>query len=249
MTDAVLPLEGLRVVDLTEDVGELCGRLLSDLGAEVVRVEPPGGSPTRSRPPLAPDGTGLWWQYRNAGKRGIVLDLATGDGAARLRELVAGADVLLDSARTGERPTGLDGAALAASNPRLVAASLTWFGLDGPYASYAATDDVVVAMSGWLSSSGRSTDLPLLVPGSLASDAAGTMGVFAVLAALWQRRVTGRGQLLDLSAHEATIQIDTWAVPNASAIVERRDGRRDGSAARRTRSTRRSRRATGSSAS
>ncbi len=80
MTDAVLPLEGLRVVDLTEDVGELCGRLLSDLGAEVVRVEPPGGSPTRSRPPLAPDGTGLWWQYRNAGKRGVVLDLATGDG-------------------------------------------------------------------------------------------------------------------------------------------------------------------------
>ncbi len=221
-----LPLAGLRVVDLTVEVGELAGRLLADLGADVVRVEPSGGSPSRALPPLAPatpetpGGTGLWWLYRNSNKRGLTLDLGSDGDRARLHDLLAAADVLLDSAPAGARDAvDLGAAALAARYPRLVVCSLTWFGLTGPYANYTATDDVVVGMSGWLASSGLSTRDPLLVPGSLPSDAVSVMGVLASLAALWQRRVTGRGQLLDLSAFEATIQVDTWSIVNTSAIA------------------------------
>ena len=213
-------LAGLRVVDLTVEIGELAGRLLADLGAEVVRVEPPGGSPSRKLPPCAPDGTGLWWLYRNSNKHGAVLDLDAVGDRARLHELLAGADVLLDSASPGTRDAqGLGAAALSARYPRLVVASLTWFGLTGPYADYVATDDVVLAMCGWLAAAGLSTRDPLLVPGSLPSDAVGVMGALATLAALWQRRTTGRGQLLDLSAFEAAIQVDTWSIVNASAIA------------------------------
>src|SRR5438067_9801450 len=219
-------LAGMRVVDLTEEVGELCGRLLADLGADVVRVEPPGGSPSRSLPPRAPDGTGLWWLYRNSNKRGVVIDLD--DDADGLHALLARADVLLDSAPPGVRAAqGLDVSSLAARYPELVVASITWFGLTGPYASYAATDDVVVGMSGWLSSSGVVGKPPLLVPGTIASDGTAVMAAFAVMTALWQRRVTGRGQVLDVSAFEATIQIDTWSFANTSSIVNAgMDGRR-----------------------
>ena len=78
-------LPGLRVVDLTVEIGELAGRLLGDLGADVVRVEPPGGSPSRRLPPFAPDGSGLWWLYRNSNKRGVVVDLdAERDAGRRL---------------------------------------------------------------------------------------------------------------------------------------------------------------------
>ena len=214
------PLAGLRVVDLTVEVGELAGRLLADLGADVVRVEPPGGSPARALPPFAPGGTGLWWLYRNSNKRGLTLDLDVETDRARLHGLLGGADVLLDSAPPGARDAqGLGASALTARYPRLVVCSLTWFGLEGPYASYTATDDVVLAISGWLAAAGLSNRDPLLCPGSIPSDAVGVMGALATLAALWQRRVTDRGQLLDLSAFEAVIQVDTWSVVNASAIA------------------------------
>ena len=75
MTATPLPLVGVRVVDLADDWGPLAGRVLGDLGADVVRVEPPGGAPSRSRPPLAPDGTSLWFAYRNGNKRGVTADL------------------------------------------------------------------------------------------------------------------------------------------------------------------------------
>ena len=213
-------LTGLRVVDLTVEIGELAGRLLGDLGADVVRVEPPGGSPSRRLPPFAPDGSGLWWLYRNSNKRGVVVDLDAERDRAHLEELVAGADVVFESSPSPEREAhGLGGRALAERYPHLVVASMTWFGLTGPYADLVATDDVVLGMCGWLAAAGLSTREPLLVPGSLPSDAVGVMGALAALTALWQRRTTGRGQLLDLSAFEAAIQVDTWSIVNASAIA------------------------------
>jgi crotonobetainyl-CoA:carnitine CoA-transferase CaiB-like acyl-CoA transferase len=206
-----LPFAGISVVDLTCDVGELCGRILAELGAHVVRVEPPGGSTSRSRD------NGIWWAYRNANKHGLVLDLDDADDRARLDVILAGVDVVLES----PEPTSpaLDPAALSARHPHLVVCALTWFGLHGPYSRYVATDDVVVAMSGLLSSSGASSQPPVSMPGSLASDVISVMGAVATALALEQRRSTGRGQVLDVSALEAVAQIDSWAMPNASAIV------------------------------
>ena len=101
------PLEGVRVVDLADERGELCGRLLADLGADVLRVEPPGGGASRRLPPFAPDGTSLYFAYRNTNKRGTVLDLTMPDDVDRLRELLGEADVLVESARPGHLGTCL----------------------------------------------------------------------------------------------------------------------------------------------
>jgi len=191
------PLQGLRVLDRTVEVGELCGRLLADLGAEVAKVEPVGGSPARSMPPRA-----LGWAFRNWNKFGVTDDSA----------LVTGADVVLHSSLDDLEP----------AHPAQVVCSITWFGRTGPYASYQGCDDVVVGMSGWLSQAGVPEKPPLLVPGAVGSDAASMMGLWAVLAALWQRRLTGRGQSLDVSALEAVIQVDTWSIANASAGAARR---------------------------
>src|SRR3954452_7638931 len=127
----VFSLAGIRVVDLTVDRGELCGRLLADLGAEVVKVEPPGGSPARSLAPVH-DGVSLFWGLRNAGKLGVV---AEGD---RLEELLAHSDVAIVSDDPGAR-------ALAARHPHLVVTSITAYGLDGAWAGRVATDGVRAA--------------------------------------------------------------------------------------------------------
>ncbi|MEO5839309.1 MAG: CoA transferase [Acidimicrobiales bacterium] len=213
-----LPFDGITVVDLTCDVGELCGRILAELGARVVKVEPPGGSPARARD------HGIWWVYRNANKHGLVLDLDEPDDRQRLDLILAGADVVLDSTAPGSHRPGLDPTALSLRHPHLVVCALTWFGLSGPYARYVATDDVVVAMSGLLSSSGVSTQPPVSMPGSLASDVVSVMGAVATALALEQRRSSRLGQVLDVSALEAVAQIDSWAMPNASAIVNAGQG-------------------------
>src|SRR5688500_10447819 len=142
-----LPLEGVRVLDRTVEVGELCGRLLADLGADVVKLEPVGGSRARSLPPR-----GLAWAYRNWNKRGVT------DGSP----WDSGADVVLHSS--------LD--TVAPAHPAQVVCSITWFGRTGPYAGWPGSDDVIVGMSGWLSQSGVPEKPPLLLPGSVASDAA-----------------------------------------------------------------------------
>jgi crotonobetainyl-CoA:carnitine CoA-transferase CaiB-like acyl-CoA transferase len=208
------------VIDLADEMGAMCGRMLGDLGADVIRVEPPAGAPSRQLPPFAPDGTSLWFAYRNGNKRGVTADLRTDAGRERLLGLLAGADAFIESGPPGELAAlGLDPVVLARRFPRLVACSITPFGQTGPYAGFAATDDVVVALSGWLATSGIPSKPPLLVPGSLASDAAGIHAVFAVLAALVQRSRTDRGQYLDVSALEAVTQLNTWGIPNTSATV------------------------------
>jgi crotonobetainyl-CoA:carnitine CoA-transferase CaiB-like acyl-CoA transferase len=220
MADTPLPLTGVRVIDLADEWGPLAGRVLGDLGADVVRVEPPGGAASRQRPPFAPDGTSLWFAYRNGNKRGVTADLGTPEGRDRLLALLADADVLLESGKPGELSAlGLDPIELTHRFGRLIIASITPFGQTGPYAHDAATDDTVVALSGWLATSGIPAKPPLLVPGSLASDAASVITVFAVLAALHQRGRTHRGQHLDVSALESVAQLNTWGVPNTSAMV------------------------------
>lgn len=213
------PLDGLRVIDMTGEFGALCGRMLGDFGADVILVEPPEGSPGRSLPPFAPSGDSLWFAYRNSNKRGVVLDPSLGADRERLLGLIATADVVIESAKPGTAPAGLSGADLAARFPHAVVCSITAFGQTGPYSTYEATDDVVFAMSGWLTTSGIPQKPPVLAPGSLASDSASVIGVFAILTALVQKRSTGSGQHLDVSALQALSQLNTWGIPNSSAVL------------------------------
>jgi crotonobetainyl-CoA:carnitine CoA-transferase CaiB-like acyl-CoA transferase len=212
MSPGDLPLAGLRVVETCEEKGELCGRLLADLGADVVKVEPPGGASSRRLPPFAPDGeTSLWFAVRNSNKRSVELDLSRQHQDFGL--LLSGADVWLDS---GDH--GFDTPAAAERFPRLVVTSITDFGLTGPYRDYVATDPVMVAVSGMLFRSGTPDRPPLLTPGTMAYDVASTTAAFATLTALWQREQTGLGQHIDLSVMEALCQTTDWALPNYSVV-------------------------------
>jgi crotonobetainyl-CoA:carnitine CoA-transferase CaiB-like acyl-CoA transferase len=212
------PLAGLRVVDLADEKGELCGRLLADLGADVIRVEPPGGAVSRTLPPFAPGGgPSLYFAVRNAGKRGAVLDLATDAGRARLHALLDGADVLVESSRPGALARlGLGAGALLARHPALVVTSITDFGQDGPYRDYEGTNMVGVAMGGMLHRAGIPAKPPVLIPGQLAYDVAGIAGAFGSLLAFYKRLRTGAGQHVDVSAMDATAGLSDWSLPNYS---------------------------------
>ena len=209
------PLTGLRVVDLTIERGELCGRVLSDLGAEVIRVEPPGGSPSRSLPPLH-GAHSLFFTFRNAGKLGVQLDLSTAADRDRLHLLCAHSDVLIDSAEPGAwAGSGLDAADLAARHPHLVVCSITAYGRTGPYAGRDVPNAVLDATAGMAFKAGVPDREPLLPPGNIADDTASMTAAFAVLCAIWQRDHNGGGgQVIDLSVNEACAQIADWSLSN-----------------------------------
>lgn len=215
------PLAGLRVIDAADGVGEMCGRMLADFGADVIRIEPPQGADSRRIAPLSPDGTtSYYFAYRNYNKRGIALDLKTDQGQNQLFDLLTTADIYIHSAKPADtRNTPLDPNQLAQRFAHLIVTSITAFGQTGPYADFEATPDVIFALSGWLSSSGIPEKPPLLMPGAQPYDFGGVLGCFAVLCALIQRHRTGRGQHLDVSALESLAQCNTWQLTNASATL------------------------------
>ncbi|HXN12860.1 MAG TPA: CoA transferase, partial [Candidatus Acidoferrales bacterium] len=215
-SDSERPLSGIRVIDQADENGELCGRLLADLGAEVIRVESVGGAASRRIPPFHGD-TSLYFAVRNLGKKGVALDMESADGRRRLDDLLDAADVWIESHRASD----LDRREILGRHPGLIITSITGFGLTGPYRDYAATDAVLIAMSGLLFRSGVPGKPPLLPPGAMACDIAGTTAAFATTAALWDRAKTGRGQHLDVSVIEAAAQTSDWALPNFSASKAR----------------------------
>ncbi|GAA4546731.1 CoA transferase [Pseudonocardia xishanensis] len=193
-----LPLHALRVLDLSEGPAESCGRFLADLGAEVLRVEPPGGSPGRS------DAVGF--ALRNANKRGLTLDLADESGRAALLSRVRHVDVLLESFGAAEAASlGLTPAGLLAANPALVVVSVTDFGRTGPWADRVATEDVLAAAGGVLSRSGLPGGTPLLPPAGLVGQTVGVHAAWAALVAYVKRVRTGVGEHVDVSAFEAVV--------------------------------------------
>jgi crotonobetainyl-CoA:carnitine CoA-transferase CaiB-like acyl-CoA transferase len=208
----------MRVVDLADEKGELCGRLLADLGADVIRLEPPEGARSRALPPFTPGGeASLYFAVRNAGKRGAVADLETEAGRARLLALLDGADVLVESTQPGalER-LGLGAKTLLARRPSLVVTSVTDFGQDGPYRDYSGTNMVVVALGGMLHRAGIPAKPPVMIPGQLAYDVAGVAGALGTLLAFHKRLQTGAGQHVDVSAMDATAGLSDWSLPNYS---------------------------------
>ncbi|WP_090604236.1 CaiB/BaiF CoA transferase family protein [Mycobacterium lentiflavum] len=193
-----LPLGALRVLDLTEGAAEWCGRILADLGAEVIRIEPPGGSPGRR------DGVGF--ALRNANKAGAVVDLDDPAGRSALLELAADADILLESFTHAQaQARALTPAAFSRANPALVVVSITDFGRTGPHRERVATEDVLAAAGGVLSRSGLPGGTPLLPPRGVVSLTVGVHAAWAALVAYVKRTRTGEGEHVDVSALEAVV--------------------------------------------
>jgi crotonobetainyl-CoA:carnitine CoA-transferase CaiB-like acyl-CoA transferase len=194
-----LPLEGIRAVEFSHMVmGPACGLVLADLGAEVVKVEPaPKGDPTRG---LVSAGAGFFAAF-NRNKKSVTLDLATPEGIAAAKKLVATADVFLENFRPGALDAkGLGWEALSALNPRLVYCSLKGF-LAGPYEKRTALDEVVQMMSGLAYMTGP-VGKPLRAGASVNDMMGGMFGAIAILAALRDRDRTGRGQYVQSGLFE-----------------------------------------------
>ena len=201
-------LEPYRVLDLCDERGLICGQMLADLGADVIQIEPPAGSSARRLAPFLGDEPDLerslyWWAYaRN--KRSAVLDLETAEGQQRLRELVAGADFLIESDRPGSMARrGLDYEQLARVNPALIYVSITAYGQDGPKAGLAASDLTVLAAGGPLILYGDADRPPVRASVPQAFLHAGAEAAAAALIALHERTRSGRGQHVDVSAQQA----------------------------------------------
>jgi crotonobetainyl-CoA:carnitine CoA-transferase CaiB-like acyl-CoA transferase len=213
------PLAGLRVLDMADERAELCGRYLADMGADVVRLEPPEGSPSRRMPPFA-GGRSAFFEVRNFNKRSAVVDLSAESGRDRLLHLLARADVWIETTKPGRLAAlGMGPVEMSERFPHLIVASVTDFGQTGPYRDYEATDDVLTAIGGEIFRSGVVDKPPLLVPGSFSYDVAGVTAAFAVLTAYWQSVTTGRGQHIDLSIVEAVAQSSDWSLANYSAAA------------------------------
>ncbi len=206
--DMQQPLEGYRVLDLSGPMGVYCGKLMADMGADVIKIEPPGGDPMRTLGPFAhhrshPERS-LHWLHFNTNKRSVTLDIGTREGAELLRRLAGKADVFLETFRPGYLE-GLDLGYLALSqlNPGLVYVSITPFGQTGPYRDYEASDLVGFAMGGYMYVTGWPHTPPTRLWGSQAYHTSSNRAFIATLIALYHRLNTGQGQYVDVSMQEA----------------------------------------------
>jgi crotonobetainyl-CoA:carnitine CoA-transferase CaiB-like acyl-CoA transferase len=211
-------LIGYRVLDLTDERGMIAGRILADLGADVVQVEPPGGSTARSKAPLDPGGASLFFDAFAANKRGITADPEAAEGRNLIRRLAATADILIESAEPGTMAArGLDYADLQKLNPRLVYVSVTPFGRTGPKAHYAESDLTVWAAGGPLDPHRDGTRPPVRISIPQAYLHAGADAAAGALVALQARHRTGEGQHVDVSA-QASLGIATLGRVLAYAV-------------------------------
>jgi len=190
--DGDVILSGYRVLDLTDEKGMLCSRYLSDMGAEVIRIEKPGGS-ARS----------LFFWATNLGKRAITLNIELKPGQQVFKRLVETADVLVESYLPGYlEALGLGYPELSQINPRLVMASITAFGQDGPYRDYKSCDIVASALGGQMYVCGEADSPPLKPFGNQSYYLASSFAAIGILLALWRRHTSGGGQHIDISLQE-----------------------------------------------
>ncbi len=199
-------LAGIRVLDLSQIVsGPLAACVLADQGAEVIKVETPGGDPVRGFGPAKGDLSATFIAV-NRGKRGIVLDLKQPSGGAVLRDLIARADVLIENFRPGVIDRlGFGYAACRALNPRLIFASITGFGPDGPYANIRVYDPVVQAVSGLAATQTDAAGRPGLIKSLVADKVTGLTAAQAITAALFHRERTGEAQRVDVAMLDAAV--------------------------------------------
>ena len=211
--DATSPeaaLSGLRILDLTGKMGGYCGLLLANLGAEVILIEPPGGSPLRGEGPFKDDTPGLerslTFSAYHTNKQGIVLDLNEPEGRRALCELVARADALIEDHPPGfldQREIGF--AALSSINPALVMTSITGFGQTGPYRDFQTSSIVAFAMGGLMNLCGHPGNAPLMGPCDVAYHLGSVHAAFGTLVALYNRCRTGVGEHVDVSLQDVLV--------------------------------------------
>jgi crotonobetainyl-CoA:carnitine CoA-transferase CaiB-like acyl-CoA transferase len=224
MSDATGPLTGLRILELADEKGQFCGKLLGDLGADVVKIEPPCGERNRHVGPFLddiphPERSLSFWYY-NTSKRGITLGLETADGNRLFRRLAATADVILETFRPGHlTDLGLGYDSLREQSPGLIMCALTPFGQTGPWRDYLSSDLLHMAAGGEMASSGYDeADVPNAPPIAPGGGNAWHMGChfayMAIMAALVYRTVAGQGQYIDASIHEACALTTEAAVAN-----------------------------------
>ena len=201
MTDEALPLAGLRVVDLSRALaGPFCAMILADLGAEVVKIEPtPEGEMVRKWGPFK-DGISVYYLSIHRNKRSLAVNFRDARGLELIRELVVAADVVIENFKPGvTREMGLDYPTLAQRNPRLVYASITAFGTEGPYGEWPGVDQIAQGMSGLMSLTGQRETGPTRVGIPIADVVAGMWAALGCQAAIIQRQASGEGQLVETS--------------------------------------------------
>jgi len=220
-------LEGIRVVELSVyGTGPYAGHLLVNLGADVVKVEPPAGDPGRHARWLAgivdchlPDGRSAFFESLNRGKRSVVIDLKTDQGRDDLRALISTADVLIHNYRPGAiEKLGFSYEEVSAMNPRIIYAVASGYGMAGPDSQRGGLDYVGQARSGFMMSLGAEHEAPQYSTSGVADMSAGILLAFGVLAAHIERQRTGTGQLVHTSHLAAMLAIQGWAVGVASYL-------------------------------
>jgi benzylsuccinate CoA-transferase BbsE subunit len=205
-SDDTSALGDIRVLDIAGEIGQYAAKLLADLGADVIKIEPPTGDPVRTLPPYLNDNpdVSLYWLNLNTSKRGITLNLDTDDGRKLFEKLAATADVIIESYKPGYLDSiGLGYNALAKLNPKIILTSITGFGQTGPHAQYEAPDIVGVAMGGPMWLAGEPEDPPNQLPWRQGFLSASIIGAAGALAALYHRDESGEGQHVDVSMQEA----------------------------------------------
>ncbi len=232
------PLDGLRVLELSDEKGQFTGKLMADLGADVIKIESPWGEDARSVGPFLDDQPHrdrslAFWHY-NTSKRGVTLNLETEDGRDLFRRLAAGADIVLETFKPGYLASlGLDCGSLKAANPKLIQCSLTPFGQTGPWRDHVASDLVHLAAGGFMGCCGYDeADDPEQVPiapgGGNAWHTAGNFAYMAILAALVYRDNSGEGQHIDVSVHDCCAVTTEMHIPTYlyhGKVVIRQTGR------------------------
>ena len=226
-----LSLGPYRVLDLTEGGFNWCGKVLGDMGADVIKIEPPGGSPTRDIGPFFHDQisreTSLFWNAYCVNKRSVTLDVETGEGRETFRRLAGTADIVIESFAPGFMASlGLGYDDLSRENPGLIMTSITPFGQTGPYADYKATDIIGWSMGGMQYICGDADRPPVRITSPQAELNAGGQALAGTMAAFWYRQQTGLGQHVDVSMQVAVV----WTLMNATpypplhGINQERDG-------------------------
>ena len=211
-------LKGLKVVEMGQLIaGPFCGQLLGDMGAEVIKVEPPGaGDPMRV---WGRGDTPLWWEVIARNKLSVSADLRKPEGQDLVRRLIGKADVLIENFRPGALERwNLDPQALLAANPRLVILRVSGYGQTGPYAQRTGFGGIGEAMGGWRYVVGEPDRPPSRMGISIGDTLAATYGCVGVLAALRHRDQTGQGQIVDSAIYEAVLQVMESLAPDYSVM-------------------------------